>query len=371
MTDRDSGIGRPGKHVVLVGLGNIGSPLVGLLARSAWVGRLTLIDGDSYEEANVRGQAIAAGDVGKPKVSVQAARVRRIAPGMGLEAIAALAENVPMGRLRGDLIVAAVDSKAARQGINQIAWRLGIPWVDAGVAAEGLLARTRAFVPASDGPCLECGWDQRDYDTLTVNRSCAGRAGEPGGTRAPAYLGSLAASMQAHLCQQLLTEGSPAELGTREWMMDLTSHQLHETAYRRNPRCRFDHRTWQVRTLSWGPAGVSVAEAFGRLGRLMGAGEGLTLHLAGRPLVKRLRCACGAQKTVLGAKGRLGIRVGRCPRCRGTMEPGGFDLIPELESEWLSARERRRTLASVGFQPGDVVVVRQGADEGYFQLGKD
>jgi tRNA A37 threonylcarbamoyladenosine dehydratase len=55
-----------GKHVALIGLGTIGSPLAELLTRMDAVKRLTLVDCDVYEEQNLRGQAIRRDDVGRP-----------------------------------------------------------------------------------------------------------------------------------------------------------------------------------------------------------------------------------------------------------------------------------------------------------------
>ena len=48
-------------------------------------------------------------------------------------AIQAAANDVAMGLLRGDLMVACLDSRASRQAVNEIAFRLGVPWIDLGV----------------------------------------------------------------------------------------------------------------------------------------------------------------------------------------------------------------------------------------------
>ena len=70
-------------------------------------------------------------------------------------------------------ILAALDSRQARQVVNQAAWRLGVPWIDTGVnAAQGLLARVGVFVPGPDGPCLECGWSARTYDLIEQAHPC-------------------------------------------------------------------------------------------------------------------------------------------------------------------------------------------------------
>lgn len=67
-------------HVVVVGIGGVGSWAVEALARNA-VGRMTLIDLDNVAESNVNRQLHAVDDnFGKAKVSAMATRVHQINP---------------------------------------------------------------------------------------------------------------------------------------------------------------------------------------------------------------------------------------------------------------------------------------------------
>jgi len=67
-------------HVVVLGLGGVGSYTAEALAR-AGVGRLTLVDGERIDETNVNRQLHALdGEVGRWKAEVLAERLRRIAP---------------------------------------------------------------------------------------------------------------------------------------------------------------------------------------------------------------------------------------------------------------------------------------------------
>src|SRR5712692_6109386 len=102
----------PGKSVVVVGAGgNIGSHLVSHVARMPSVVRITLIDKDTYEPANVRGQDITPHEIGKLKAVVQAKRLSRINSRLNVEAIADAVERVPLGKLRADVILACLDSR--------------------------------------------------------------------------------------------------------------------------------------------------------------------------------------------------------------------------------------------------------------------
>ena len=69
-------------HVVVVGVGGVGSWAVEALARSG-VGKLTLIDLDDVCVSNVNRQLHALdGTIGRPKVEVLAERCRAIHPGI-------------------------------------------------------------------------------------------------------------------------------------------------------------------------------------------------------------------------------------------------------------------------------------------------
>src|SRR5947209_7908214 len=73
-------------HVCVIGVGGVGSWTVEALARSG-VGAITLIDLDDVCVTNVNRQLPALdGQIGRPKVTVLAERVRLINPGCRVEA---------------------------------------------------------------------------------------------------------------------------------------------------------------------------------------------------------------------------------------------------------------------------------------------
>lgn len=110
-------------HVVVVGVGGVGSWAVEALAR-AGIGKLTLIDLDDVCVSNVNRQLHALdGTIGRPKVEVLAERCRAIHP--HIEAIADtafvtptnLAERIPDD---ADHVIDAIDSVVAKAAL--IAW---------------------------------------------------------------------------------------------------------------------------------------------------------------------------------------------------------------------------------------------------------
>jgi len=110
-------------HVVVVGVGGVGSWAVEALAR-AGIGKLTLIDLDDVCVSNVNRQLHALdGTIGRPKVDVLAERCRAIHPGIEVVADTAfvtpsnLAQRIPDD---ADHVIDAIDSVVAKAAL--IAW---------------------------------------------------------------------------------------------------------------------------------------------------------------------------------------------------------------------------------------------------------
>jgi molybdopterin/thiamine biosynthesis adenylyltransferase len=358
--------GDAGGAVVVVGLGNIGSSLASYLARLPSIRKITVVDHDVYELANLESQDIAAREIGRSKAAVVAGRLRAIDPELEVIALARRVETVPRGLLRATVILAALDSKAARVSVNEIAWRLGVPFVDTGVERAGGLARVAVYLPGPNAPCYECALSDADYENLEQVHWCTGDAAAPA-TNAPAYLGALAASLAAAECEKLLSGRLDESLAGGEVVVS-ARHQTHfVTRYRRNDGCRFDHRVWTIEKLNARAAGLSV-------GRLRGLGNGrgeatpLQLRVEGHRIDTRLRCAaCGETYDVLRLSGRPA--KDRCRRCGDSLIPLGFYSRDRLELTGLPASTTRRSLRTLGFRDGDVFSLTSGAHERHFELG--
>lgn len=121
-----------GAHVVVVGLGGVGSHAAEALCRSG-VGRLTLIDFDLVCVTNTNRQVQALrGSIGKPKASVLAERLRLINPKAEIKAVplfyeARLADRMLSGDL--DFVVDAIDNVTAKTHLLAECRRRGIPVV--------------------------------------------------------------------------------------------------------------------------------------------------------------------------------------------------------------------------------------------------
>jgi molybdopterin/thiamine biosynthesis adenylyltransferase len=172
-------------HVVLVGLGGIGSPALQYLA-GAGVGRLTLIDDGKVEASNLQRQTIfSERDVGHGK-AVAARRWlanfdgkleialddRRIEVANAADAIAG-----------GHLVLDGTDNFATRLAVSDACVAIGIPLLSAAVGRfQGQVGAFAGHLPAS--PCYRCfvgdAFDADDCDTCAEDGMLGAMAGWTG-----------------------------------------------------------------------------------------------------------------------------------------------------------------------------------------------
>lgn len=124
-------------HVVVVGIGGVGSWAAEALARSG-VGRLTLIDLDHVAESNINRQVHAlTSTLGAAKVEVMAQRIRDISPDVSVHPVDEFIEPGQEEKLipaDADLVIDAIDAVAAKASL--IAWCVanGKPVIACGAA---------------------------------------------------------------------------------------------------------------------------------------------------------------------------------------------------------------------------------------------
>jgi molybdopterin/thiamine biosynthesis adenylyltransferase len=358
------------KRLVLVGAGgNIGSHLAPHLARIPGVDLITLIDSGAYEAKDVWGQDITPRDVGKWKALVQARRLRAINPNLQVRAITEPIERVPLGLLRADVILSGLDSRRARQVLNEAAWHLNVPWIDAGVDGANLLVRANVYRPGDGSPCLECGWSQQDYEQLEQSYPCRGNAVKPAATNAPSALGALAASLEALECRKLLSGLTDRLLVSREVMLDASFHKHYVTSCVRNAQCRFDHLIWEVQELPGG-ADLGLRDVLAMDAAASGQDVARAcLRVAGSHFVQALSCAaCRSKKRLLRLEASLRPGDLKCGHCGGAMVVMGFDRLDGLDAGRLTAHVLGRSLRSLGVRERDVVCVGGSFGERHYEL---
>ena len=125
-------------HVVVVGVGGVGSWTAEALARSG-VAALTLIDLDHVSESNINRQVQALGaTLGQAKVEAMRARIADIHPGCDVRAVEEFVDEdnwpalLPAGRI--DVVVDACDQGSAKATMAAWALRTAVPFVIVGAA---------------------------------------------------------------------------------------------------------------------------------------------------------------------------------------------------------------------------------------------
>jgi molybdopterin/thiamine biosynthesis adenylyltransferase len=335
-------------HIVVAGAGgNTGSHLLPHLARMAGVTRLTLVDPDFYEPGNLAVQNIDRLDIDRPKAVAQMEKLERIRPSLGDSGLEVVAmqeriEDVPRGLLICDLLVSCLDSRAARQHVNEIAWRLNIPWIDCGILGSQNLVRVNTYAPSPDAPCLECSWGNDEYAVLEQEYLCGAKSGASYPTMASSALGAMAASLMAIEIAKLLHGDRSSSVTPRQILLDAEHHTMRVSTSKRNPWCRFDHRSWLIEPWNCRPDKTTVEAALSALGALQVEGHRFTSELV---------CpGCCHREMAL----RLNRPLALCPVCHRRMVTSGFGSLERLESE-LAEKYSHLTLEQIGLRAGDIV----------------
>jgi molybdopterin/thiamine biosynthesis adenylyltransferase len=138
-------------HVGVVGTGGLGGNVISCLARVG-VGRLTLIDQDSFEETNLNRQAFCHNrSLGEPKALYAASAVKEINPFLRLSAYKKRFDLV-CGKevfLGVDLLIDALDNRRDRISLEGLAKELSVPLIHGAVA--GLEGQVMTVFPADPG----------------------------------------------------------------------------------------------------------------------------------------------------------------------------------------------------------------------------
>jgi len=329
---------------------------------------VVLIDRGKYEHDNLMTQDIVPADVNKPKAEVQARRLRRNNPRLYVEAIVDDAKNVPLGKFKGDVILGGLDSKRARQIVTQKAWQLGVPYVDAGVNGEGMLARVSVYYPGRENPCYECSFFPEDYETAEQDYPCFGnkngeREADPPATGASSSLGALSASLLAIQCQKMLGGSHSSDRSGHELVLDASGAQLYSTRLVYNSGCQMpEHHNDPIET-------TEVCSGTTTIGQLVApAVDGTRLRVVGQEFVIQLTCSkCGDRRSFLRLKASLRpAHRHRCRRCAGDLVVTGFGSAGHIDVCTLSPRALDRTLHSIGLREGDVLQMETAGGGGRF-----
>lgn len=214
-------------HVLIVGLGGLGSPAALYLA-AAGVGRLSLADDDQVDLSNLQRQiAHRHDDLGIAKVRSAARSISAINPDTTLDLI----ETRMDGRYltdcvaNADLVVDASDNFETRYQLNDACFETRVPLVSgAAIRMEGQIS---VFDPRIDAsPCYRCLYPEADDDAAL---NCS-----ENGVAAP--LVGIIGSMQAMEALKVITGVGDALVG-KVLYLDAARMEWQSLNLSRRPGC--------------------------------------------------------------------------------------------------------------------------------------
>ncbi len=141
--------------VLIAGLGGLGSA-ASLYLTTAGVGRLMLIDDGLLELSNLNRQILyTAKDVGKPKATIAAERLRALNPNARIEAYVVNVNDSRVENLvrKADIILDCLDNWGGRMVLDRLSWISRKPLIHGGVNAY--YGQVTTVVPG-ETPCLKC-----------------------------------------------------------------------------------------------------------------------------------------------------------------------------------------------------------------------
>lgn len=212
-------------HVLILGLGGLGSPAAMYLA-AAGVGTLTLCDYDRVDLSNLHRQILYSdAEVGQRKTSAAAAKLRAVNPRLEVHTEdRRLDAEALAGRLGGvDVVLDCSDNFATRHTVNKACVSSATPLISgAGIRLEGQVSLFNA-TPSS--PCYACLYPEGEEQA----ERCADV-----GVLGPVV--GVIGSLQALEAIKLIAEIGDT-LDGRVLVLDGQAMQWRSLALKKDPRC--------------------------------------------------------------------------------------------------------------------------------------
>lgn len=203
-----------GSHVAIIGLGGLGGAVTEILARIG-IGRLTLVDGDHFEDSNLNRQLLSSSDMlGKMKAEVAAQRVEQINPAVQTRIFTEFFSEANGLKIleEVDIAVDCLDTIPARFLLESSCRQAKIPLVSAAIGGTS----GQATVVFPEDPGLK-----RIYGDPS-------KAVQKGVEASLGTLPFAATAMAALECAEIvaLASGHPAQLRHKLLIADFSDHSL-------------------------------------------------------------------------------------------------------------------------------------------------
>jgi len=171
-------------HVIQVGAGSGGMPVLDMVGRDSLVTRITLIEPDIYKPHNVVRHLFPHSAVGRLKAELAQEWLRERRPNLAVDIVVcdlldpACAPRIEEAVRAADVGVCAADNEHAKYHWDALMRRFGKPWTLGEVLAGGIGGFVHRFVPG--GPCYGCVASHLQR-SVTVDPAKAPDYTQPGG----------------------------------------------------------------------------------------------------------------------------------------------------------------------------------------------
>jgi adenylyltransferase/sulfurtransferase len=213
-------------HVMIVGLGGLGSPVSMYLA-AAGVGTLTLVDDDQVELSNLQRQIVHSHhDIGRDKVDSAADRLQAQNPQVQVQRIKQRLDKAGLIAALGDVdvLVDCSDNFATRFLLNEVSKSQKTPLVSgAAIRFEG---QVTVYDPRqADMPCYRCLYEDKGELEETCSES---------GILSP-ILSMIGGVQAVETCKLIMGIGE--SLAGRLLILDALSMSWREIKMKQDPDC--------------------------------------------------------------------------------------------------------------------------------------
>ena len=217
-------------HLLQVGAGSGGMPVLDLVCRDPRITRVTLIEPDVYKTHNVERHLFPLAAVGQPKAELARRWLKERRPDLDVHILihdlfdANAAAAVEQAAHLADLGVCAADNEHAKLHWDALMRRHGKPWTLGEVLSGGIGGFVHWFVPG--GPCYGCVASHLQR-SVAVDKPKAPDYSQPGNlvqeTTVPASKASIAviAALHAQITLQLLADPAGYQPGFTSLLLTL------------------------------------------------------------------------------------------------------------------------------------------------------
>ena len=188
-------------HLLQVGAGSGGMPVLDLVCRDPGVTRVTLIEPDVYKPHNVERHLFPPSAVGRFKADLAEGWLRERRPDLDVRVLPVnlleptAQKEIETAAAAADLGVCAADNEPAKYHWDALMRRHGKPWTLGEVLSGGIGGFVHWFAPG--GPCYGCVASHLQRSVTTENPPLAPDYSQPGGAVQETTIPASKASIQA------------------------------------------------------------------------------------------------------------------------------------------------------------------------------